>query len=87
VAKRKKSEDAGILEECYNRGTLARYLGVAPSTIARWDAVREGPPGFLLGGQKLWYKRDVAKWLEQIRKNQQAKAVKPRRKGRPRKPL
>jgi hypothetical protein len=87
VPRQKKRDTGGILEDYFNRRTLAKYLDVAVSTIARWQHDKEGPPSILLGGQLLYRKTDVAKWLEQQHTVQTAKNVKPRQRGRPRKTL
>jgi predicted DNA-binding transcriptional regulator AlpA len=86
VPRQRKRDTGGILEDYFNRRTLADYLNVAVSTIARWRHDDEAPPSIWMGGQLLYRKSDVAKWLEQQHKIQAAKAQK-RGRGRPRKRL
>jgi excisionase family DNA binding protein len=86
VPRQKKPDEGGILEDYFNRRTLAKYLHVAVSTVARWQHDNEAPPSISLGGQLLYRKTDVARWLEQQHKTQAAKAQK-RGRGRPRKRL
>jgi predicted DNA-binding transcriptional regulator AlpA len=86
VPRQRKRDTGGILEDYFNRRTLADYLNVAVSTIARWQAENAAPPSIWLGGQLLYRKTDVAKWLEQQHKIQAATAKK-RERGRPRKRL
>jgi hypothetical protein len=87
VAKRKKRRESGILEEFFNRATLAEYLDVAESTITGWQARGEGPPSFMLGGQRLYSKEDVREWINQKRQAEKTAALKPKKRGRPRKRL
>ena len=87
MAKRKKRRAGGILQEFFNRATLAEYLDVAESTIVGWQARREGPPSFMLGGQRLYNKDDVREWINQKRQAEKAAALKPKKRGRPRKRL
>jgi excisionase family DNA binding protein len=86
VPRQRKRDTGGILEDYFNRRTLADYLNVAVSTIARWQHEGVAPPSISLGGQLLYRKSDVVKWLEQQHQTQAAKALK-RGRGRPRKRL
>ncbi|MBV8358616.1 MAG: helix-turn-helix domain-containing protein [Deltaproteobacteria bacterium] len=86
MPRQRKRDTGGILEDYFNRRTLAAYLNVAVSTIARWQHEGVAPPSISLGGQLLYRKTDVAQWLERQHKLQDAKAQK-RERGRPRKRL
>jgi hypothetical protein len=55
----------------------------APTRIVRWHAEDKAPPGIVLGGQWLYRKSDVARWLDR-QHQEQTKAKQPPRKGRSR---
>ena len=43
-----------------DRATMSHLLGVSPRTMARWEALRKGPPVIRLGRRRL-YSIDSAK--------------------------
>jgi hypothetical protein len=65
VPRQRKRDEGGILDDYFNRRTLAKYLDVAAGTIANWQQADKGPPIIVLGGQILYRKTDVTKWLDQ----------------------
>ena len=45
-----------------NRAEIAKYFGVAPSTITYWASL--GMPVAVINGRKLYGKKSITNWLE-----------------------
>jgi hypothetical protein len=60
---------------------LARELGVSPRTVARWHALREGPPRCVQGRLILYRRAAVTAWLAE-REQSQSRTTITRRRGR-----
>jgi predicted DNA-binding transcriptional regulator AlpA len=87
VAKRRKRQSSGLLKTHFNRRSLAKFLDVSEPTLARWAAAGEGPPSFFLGGQLVYPKVEVQRWLQERAEEERIKMQEARKRGRPRKPL
>ncbi len=54
----------GILDEYATREDLAKELGIGIRTLARYDAMREGPPRLMLAGRVLYHRPGAREWLK-----------------------
>ena len=52
-----------ILDDYINETELAAELGHHPRTLARWRALREGPPHTRIGRKILYLRESVQFWL------------------------
>ena len=52
-----------ILDEYFTRSELAEELGVGVRTLARYDALREGPPRLTLAGRVMYHRGKAREWL------------------------
>lgn len=50
-----------------NRKDIAKYFGVAPSTIDVW--LKQGMPVAVIDGRKLYGKKSITNWLESKEKS------------------
>ena len=52
-----------MLDDYLTRPELADELGVGVRTLARYDALREGPPKMMLAGRILYHRDKAREWL------------------------
>ena len=52
-----------LLDDYLTKAQLAEELHRHPRTIDRWTARRAGPPGTVIGRQRLYKRASVEKWL------------------------
>jgi hypothetical protein len=55
---------SGVLDDYLSDVELAQELDVSPRTIARWRAMREGPPLTRVGRRIMYRRSSVRLWLE-----------------------
>ena len=61
---------AGVLSDWIGRAELAKELGVAPDTLARWATRGMGPPLVKVGRRVFYRRKSVERWLaESERRN------------------
>ena len=65
----KQNRPDGILAEYLDDAQLARELDVSPRTVARWRAMREGPPLTRVGRRVLYRRSAVMAWLAELERN------------------
>jgi predicted DNA-binding transcriptional regulator AlpA len=53
-----------LLGDFVEPNTLAGELGISPRTLARWTALRQGPPRVKVGKLVLFRKAAVLDWLQ-----------------------
>ena len=51
------------VDEYLTRRELAAALGIGLRTLARYDALREGPPRMKLAGKILYHRERAREWL------------------------
>lgn len=56
-------QPSDLLEDYLTREELARELGIAVRTLARYDALGKGPPRLRLGGHVLYHREQARAWL------------------------
>lgn len=57
-------QSGSLLDEYMTPAELADELGVCERTIARWHALREGPPRVKMGKRILYHRQAVQNWLK-----------------------
>ncbi len=62
----------GILAEYLDDAQLAHELNVSPRTVARWRAMREGPPVTRVGRRVMYRRSAVEAWLVELERCQVA---------------
>ena len=60
------SDDRSIMDDYLTRPHLARELGCAVRTIARYDGRREGPPSMMWAGKRLYHREKARRWFESL---------------------
>ncbi len=53
-----------LLDEYATRQELAKELGIGVRTLARIDAVREGPPSMRWAGRRIYHRERARQWFE-----------------------
>ena len=53
-----------ILDDYLTRQELAVDLNISTRTLARLDAVREGPPSMSWGGRRIYHRERARQWFE-----------------------
>ena len=53
----------GLLADYLTDDELAGELGISPRTLARWDALGEGPPITKVGRKKMRRRKTARQWL------------------------
>lgn len=64
----------GVLSEYASRPEMARELNISQRTLARLDALRQGPPRLMLGGRCLYHIPSAREWLKSRLQSQVAAA-------------
>jgi hypothetical protein len=54
---------AGLLDDYLTVDQLAAELDVAPITVKRWQALKQGPPLTRVGRRVLYRRASVQQWL------------------------
>jgi hypothetical protein len=62
----------GVLEAYLDDAQLAHELNVSPRTVARWRAMREGPPVTRVGRRVMYRRSAVEAWLADLERSQVA---------------
>ena len=63
-----------VADTHFTREEAAKYLGVTPRTLIRWEQFGEGPPITRLGRRILYKKKSLRNWVgeqEYIYKNEE----------------
>ena len=77
----KPSNTSGLLAAFLSEHQLAAELGKSSRTIARWRALRVGPPWIRLGERVIYRREAVLRWLvsyEHPRRPERSRARSPR---------
>jgi len=70
-----------ILADYIDPAQLAKELGVSQRTVARWYAIRIGPPRVTLGRRPMYKRTSVTAWIERQERDPAAVGTAKRRRA------
>jgi len=61
-----KSRRGVLLADFLDKYELAAQLGVSLATVLRWERLRMAPPSIKMGGQRLYRRTSVERWIDNL---------------------